>query len=55
MRILSRFFFAAAILSAALASCTPASTGNTGFIPATHLTRPLDSGGGLPPKPAPTR
>jgi hypothetical protein len=55
MRIFSRIFFAAAVLSAALSACTPAPSGYSGFIPATRVTRLMDTGGGLPPKPAPTR
>ncbi len=51
MKRLTRIFIAAVAVLAAAAACTP--SGSTGFLPATHSARPLDSGGGLPPHPSP--
>lgn len=55
MRTIASIFLAAALLGAALSACTPAQTGSAGFVPAVRQSHPLDSGGGLPPHPAPTR
>jgi hypothetical protein len=54
---MARFVFsgvAALLFTAIFAACTPANNGGTGLLPATHQVTPKDSGGGLPPHPAPT-
>jgi hypothetical protein len=57
MTRLTRIALAALAFAALCAACTPATNGGSGMLPATthHQLTPLDSGGGLPPHPAPTR
>lgn len=54
MRSLSRIAVAALVFACLFAACTPSSNGSAGLLPATHQLTPKDSGGGLPPHPAPT-